>query len=105
MKCKTTTWNSYQNNEKIKLRNKLNLDQLNKPFDLEEIKKGIKRLETKKTPGSDCVSSEMIKCSNNALLSKITKLFNLILGSGYDSETWNQGLIHSIHNHGSKMNH
>ena len=33
------------NNEKIKLRNKLNLDQLNKPFDLEDIKQGIKRLK------------------------------------------------------------
>ena len=91
------------NNEKIKLRNKLNLDQLNKPFDLEEIKQGIKRLKTKKAQGIDCISSEMIKCSNNALLSKITKLFNLILDIGYYPETWNHGLIHSIHKNGSKM--
>ena len=39
-----TVCNSF-NNEKIKLRNKLNLDQLNKPFDLEDIKQGIKRLK------------------------------------------------------------
>ena len=57
---KQAVCNSF-NNEKIKLRNKLNLDQLNKPFDLEEIKQGIKRLRTKKTPGIDCISSEMIK--------------------------------------------
>ena len=38
---KQTVCNSF-NNEKIKLRNKLNLNQLNKPFDLEEIKQGIK---------------------------------------------------------------
>ena len=82
------------NNEEIKLRNKLNLDQLNKPFDLQEIKQGIKRLKTEKVPGIDCISSEMIKCSNNALLSKITKLFNLFLDSGYYPETWNHGLIH-----------
>ena len=75
------------NNEKIKLRNKLNLDQLNKPFDLEEIKQGIKRLKTKKAQGIDCISSKMIKCSNNALLSKLAKLFNLILDSGYYPET------------------
>ena len=99
---KQTVCNSF-NNEKIKLRNKLNLDQLNKPFDLEEIKQGIKRLKTKKAQGIDCISSEMIKCSNNALLSKITKLFNLILDSGYYPETWNHGLIHSIHKNGSKM--
>ena len=110
MKWKTTTRNSYKNkvcdsfnDKEIKLRNKLNLDQLNKPFDLEEIKQGIKRLKTKTAPGIDCISSEMTKCSNNALLSKITKLFNLILDIGYYPETWNHGLIHSIHKNGSKM--
>ena len=91
------------NNKEIKLRNKLNLDQPNKPFDLEEIKQGIKRLKTKKAQGIDCISSEMIKCSNNALLSKITKLFNLFLDSGYYPETWNHGLIHLIHKNDSKM--
>ena len=78
---KQTAYNSF-NNEKIKPRNKLNFDQINKPFDLEEIKQGIKRLKTKKVPGTDCISSEMIKCSNNVPLSKITKLFNLTLVSG-----------------------
>ena len=82
---KQTVCNSF-NNEKIKLRNKLNLDQLNKPFDLEEIKQGIKRLKTKKAPATDCISSKMIKCSNNALLTKITTLFNLILDPGYYPE-------------------
>ena len=62
---KQTLCNSLSN-EKIKLRNKLNLDQLNKPFDLAEMKQGIKRLKTKKAPGIDSISSEMIKCFNNA---------------------------------------
>ena len=87
-KKKKIVRNSF-NNEKIKPRNEFNLDQLNKPFDLEEIKQGIKRLKTKKAPGTDCISSEMTKCSNNILLSKITKLFNVILNSGYYTETWN----------------
>ena len=60
------------------------------------------RLKTKKAPGIDCISSEMIKCSNNALLSKITKLFNLILDTGYYPETWDHGIIYSIHKNGSK---
>ena len=53
-----------------------------------------------------CISSEMIKCSNNTnntILSKIAKLFNLTLDSGYYPETWNHGLIHSLHKNGSKM--
>ena len=99
---KQTVCDSF-NDKKIKLRNKLNLDQLNKPFGLEKIKQGIKRLKTKTAPGIDCISREMTKCSNNALPSKITKLFNLILDIGYYPETWNHGLIHSIHKNGSKM--
>ena len=37
------------------------------------------------------------------LLSKITKLLNLILDFGYYPEAWNHGLIHSILKNGSKM--
>ena len=45
----------------------------------------------------------MMKCSKNALLSKITKLFSFILDNGYYPETWNHGLTHSIHKNGSIM--
>ena len=68
---KQTVCNS-SNKEKIKPRAKLNLDQLNKPFELEEIKQEIKKLKSKKVPGIECILSEMIKCSIDALLSKIT---------------------------------
>ena len=98
---KQIVYNSF-NNEKRQPRNELNLGQLNKLFVLEEIKQGIKRLKTKKTSGNNCISSEMIKCSNNAPLSKITKLSNLILDSGYYPKTWNHGLIHLIHKNDSK---
>ena len=84
------------NNEKIKPRNKFNLDQLNKPFDFEETKQRIERLKTKKAPGIDCISSEMKKCSNNVLPSKITKLFNFIFTHGI------MYLSHSIHKNRSK---
>ena len=65
--------------------NKLNFDQLNKSFDSEEMKQGIKRLKSKRNPGIDCISSKMIKCLNNVLLNQIIKSINLILdsGSGY----------------------
>ena len=95
---KQTVCNSF-NKEKIKLRNKLNLGQLNKPFDLEEIKQGIKRLKTKKALGIDCISSEMIKCPNNALPSKITKYLILSLTL---VTTQKHSLIHSVHKNGSK---
>ena len=40
--------------------------------------------------------------SNNVLLSKITKLFNLILVSGYYQEACKHGLIHSLRKNGCK---
>ena len=67
---------NFFNNDEIKYRNNVN-----KPFDLKQIEQGIKRLKTKTVSGIDCISSEMIKCSNNVLLSKITKQFNIILVS------------------------
>ena len=83
-------FNSF-NNEKIKPRNKFNLDQLNKPFDFEETKQRTERLKTKEAPGIDYISSEMKKCSNNVLPSKIRKLFNFIFTHGI------MDLSHSIH--------
>ena len=65
-------------------------------------KSNKERLKTKKTLGIACVSSEIMRCSNNVLLSKITKLFNLILDSGYYTEIWNHGLAHSINKSSSK---
>ena len=55
------------------------MKKLNKPFHLEEIKKGIKRLRAKTALGIDYISSETIKCFNNVLLSKITKLLLLLV--------------------------
>ena len=45
----------------------------------------------------------MIKSSNNTLLSKIAKLFNLVLDSDHHPETLNHGLNYSIHKNGSKV--
>ena len=58
--------------EKLKPGNKLNLD-------LEEIKQDVKRIKSKKAPRVDCISSEMIKCSNNSLLNKIETLLILFI--------------------------
>ena len=43
------------NNEKMKPRNNINLNQINESSDFEEIKQGIKRLKTKNSPEIDCI--------------------------------------------------
>ena len=71
MKCKATTWNSYKDKQFV------DLNQLNKPFYPEEIKKGLKTKSSQKL--KDWKPNVMTKCSNNVLLSKIAIYLTLSL--------------------------
>ena len=68
----------------------------------EEIKLTIRKLKNNKAPGDDCITNEMIKCSDELMISKIEKLFNEILISGYYPRSWSEGLILSIHKSGKR---
>ena len=65
-----------------------------------EIKQTIKKLKNKKAPGNDSITNEMIKCSDDLMLVKLEKLFNKIFKTGYYPNSWNKGLIFSIHKSG-----
>ena len=62
------------------IKNVLDIESLNKPFDDEEVKCRLKKLN--KASGKDKLTSEMLKCSNYNLLNKLKKLFNLVSDSG-----------------------
>ena len=70
------------------------MESLNKPFDVEEIKCGLKKLKENKAPRIDGLTSKMLKCSNYNLLNELKKLLNLVLDSGYYPENWNHGMIY-----------
>ena len=68
-------------------------DSLNEKITIKEIKVGIKYLKTKKVPGLDNMTNEMIKCSDRNVIEHLQTLFNSIMESGYYPTSWNQGLI------------
>ena len=72
-------------------------DSLNNDITREEVEKTIKNLKSKKAPGYDRITNEMIKCTNALGIKLITTLFNKILKSGIFPEEWNYGLIRPIH--------
>ena len=63
----------------------------------EEVKNGIKNLKSKKSPGFDRISNEMLKCTNSHGKKLLTILFNKILKCGIFPDEWNYGLIRLIH--------
>ena len=77
---------------------------MNGDITIEEIEQTIKKLKNKKTPGNGSITNEMIKCSDNLMLVKLEKLFNKTFKTGYYPNSWNEGLIFSIHKSGEKEN-
>ena len=63
----------------------------------------IRKLKDKKSPGLDCVLTEMLKCLSTKFQTGILKLFNLVLNVGYYPDIWNQGLITPIFKSGDKF--
>ena len=83
-------------------RNTKPIDCLIQKITLQEIKESIKYLKTKKAPGLDNITNEMIKCSDRNMIERLQTLFNNIMESDYYSTSWNQRLICSIYKSGKK---
>ena len=96
---KTATWQNKTS------QNRLTLNQLTlwaKEITIKEVKESIKYLKTKKAPGLNNITNEIIKCSGRNIIEQLQALFNNIMESGYYPTFWNQGLIFSIHKSGKK---
>ena len=59
-------------------------------------------MKTKKAPGLDNITNEMIKFSDRNMIEHLQTFFNNIMESGYYPTSWNQGLICSIYRLGKK---
>ena len=59
------------------------VDSLNQKITIEEIEESIKYMKTKKAPGLDNITNEMIKCSDRNMMEHLQTLFNKIMVSGY----------------------
>ena len=64
---------------------------------IEEIEESIKYFKTKKAPGLNNITNEMIKYSDRDMTEHLQTLFDDIMESGYYPTCWNQRLISSIY--------
>ena len=67
-----------------------------------EVIKALHTLKNGKSTGLDCVSNEMLKCSESILLPCFVKLFNSILCTGFYPKQWKTGYIVPIFKSGSR---
>ena len=66
----------------------------------QEVASAIGRLKNNKAHGLDLIKNEMIKSGQSHLTEPITKIFNLILSTGFYPSAWSIGRIVSIHKKG-----
>ncbi|XP_063426826.1 uncharacterized protein LOC134710401 [Mytilus trossulus] len=74
-----------------------NLDKL---ITEKEISFAISKLRCNKSPGLDNISNNMIKHSQNVLLSSLSKIFNSCLSHGLYPRNWTEGYITVLHKSG-----
>ena len=70
---------------------------LNNDFQLSEILNAIKNLKTNKSPGLDCVLSEMLKVNSTLIAPFLQILFNQIFKSGVFPIDWSKSIIVPLH--------
>ncbi len=67
---------------------------LNKPFNIDEIKKGIQNLKSGKSSGPDLIMNEFLIFGKEVLYAPIFKLFNIILQSKCTPLNWMEGHVY-----------
>ena len=75
----------------------VDITELDKPFDEDEIKKIAKKLKSNKSPGTDLILNEYIKTSIDQLMPLYVYLFNKVLETGDVPDAWLVGKIVSIY--------
>ena len=82
------------------LEKKVCFNNLDKLITEKEISFAISKLRCNKSPGLDNISNNMIKHSQNVLLSSLSKIFNSCLSHGLYPRNWTEGYITVLHKSG-----
>ena len=86
----------YENNDFC-----LMFDELNVPFNLEELIKSVKQLNSNKSGGPDLYLNEFFIHGKGTLMPFILSLFNRIYELGYFPDSWSEGFVVPLHKNGS----
>ena len=82
--------------------NSIEYDILNRNFTTEEVINGIDSLKNNKSPGTDMIPPEFVKCLKMNIKDDITNLFNHIITKGKFPRDWAEGLKSTIYKQGDK---
>ena len=80
-----------------------NTNELNYPFSMEELSKGLKDLKNNKASSFDRISNEMLKTGGKILKSAFLRLFNSIQSCSFYPTLWKKDILHPIHKSDEKM--
>jgi ribonuclease HI len=73
---------------------------MKQPLTLHELQVALKKLKTRKSPGPDGITNEMLKNLGNAAVLKLLDVFNLSWESGQLAQVWREALMIPIHKKG-----
>ena len=79
-------------------------EDVNQPFDDDEVSNHINHLKNSKSPGIDYILNEFIKNCPEELIPVITKFFNIILVSGIIPNEWTTGIIKALYKNKGDIN-
>ena len=77
---------------------------LNQNFSVDEVEYAIGCLKNKKSPGTDSIPSEFIKCCKSSLLVDLHHMFNFILEKREFPKSWAEGLKSAVYKSGIRNN-
>ena len=77
---------------------------LNQNFSIEEVEYAIGCLKNKKSPGTDSIPAEFIKCCKHSLLPDLHHMFNFILEKREFPKSWAEGLKSAVYKSGIRNN-
>jgi len=83
-----------------KIKSQLPSQSMCEPFTSHELNASIKQLKSKKAPGKDGITNEMIKHLGNYAKQKLLEIFNLSWQSGKFPDSWKEAIITPIHKKG-----
>ena len=79
-------------------------EDVNQPFDDDEVSNHINHLKNSNSPGIDYILNEFIKNCPEELIPVITKFFNIILVSGIIPNEWTTGIIKALYKNKGDIN-
>ena len=77
---------------------------LDRPITSAEVVQACRTLKNRKAPGKDGITNEIIRASLPEMCSVLNKLFNVILSTGLNPDSWKTGINVPVYKNGDPTN-